>query len=58
MDRAAFGVSRHGVLQRLLRENTGYGLFEADRLIAFALRRAAGGVTSLARWSRVKRRMP
>jgi GNAT superfamily N-acetyltransferase len=42
IDRAAFGVSRHGVLQRLLRENTGYGLFEADRLIAFALRRAAG----------------
>ncbi|MCZ7488946.1 GNAT family N-acetyltransferase [Rhizobium rhizogenes] len=42
LDRAAFGVSRRGVLQRLLRENTGYGLFEADRLAAFALRRAAG----------------
>lgn len=42
LDRAAFGVSRRGVLQRLLRENAGYGLFEADRLVAFALRRAAG----------------
>ncbi|PYG59060.1 GNAT family N-acetyltransferase [Rhizobium sp. UGM030330-04] len=42
LDRAAFGVSRRGVLQRLLRENTGYGLFEADHLAAFALRRAAG----------------
>ncbi|CVI60331.1 GNAT family N-acetyltransferase [Agrobacterium leguminum] len=42
LDRTAFGVSRRGVLQRLLRENTGYGLFEADRLAAFALRRAAG----------------
>ncbi|MDO3443935.1 GNAT family N-acetyltransferase [Agrobacterium sp. V1] len=42
LDRAAFGVSRRGVLQRLLRENTGYGLFEADRLAAFALRRTAG----------------
>ncbi|CUX60330.1 MULTISPECIES: GNAT family N-acetyltransferase [Agrobacterium] len=42
MDRAAFGVSRHGVLLRLLREKTGYGLFEAGRLVAFALRRAAG----------------
>lgn len=42
IDHAAFGVSRRGVLQRLLRENTGYGLFEADRLAAFALRRAAG----------------
>ena len=42
LDRAAFGVSRRGVLQRLVQENTGYGLFEADRLAAFALRRAAG----------------
>lgn len=42
LDREAFGVSRRGVLRRLLRENTGYGLFEADRLAAFALRRAAG----------------
>ncbi|MFK3780518.1 GNAT family N-acetyltransferase [Agrobacterium sp. NPDC089420] len=42
LDRAAFGVSRRTVLQRLLRENNGYGLFEADRLVAFALRRAAG----------------
>lgn len=42
LDQAAFGVSRRGVLHRLLRENAGYGLFEADRLVAFALRRAAG----------------
>jgi hypothetical protein len=42
LDQAAFGVSRQRVLQRLLRENKGYGLFEADRLVAFALRRAAG----------------
>ncbi|MCW0980728.1 GNAT family N-acetyltransferase [Agrobacterium sp. BT-220-3] len=42
IDRLAFGVSRRGVLQRLLKENTGYGLFEADHLIAFALRRVAG----------------
>ncbi|MDA5636773.1 MULTISPECIES: GNAT family N-acetyltransferase [Agrobacterium] len=42
LDEAAFGVSRRRVLQRLLREDEGYGLFEADRLEAFALRRAAG----------------
>lgn len=42
IDRVALGVSRRGVLQRLLRDNTGYGLFEVDRLVAFALRRAAG----------------
>ncbi|WP_080801324.1 GNAT family N-acetyltransferase [Agrobacterium tumefaciens] len=42
LDRAAFGVSRRNVLQRLLTQNAGYGVFEADRLTAFALRRAAG----------------
>ncbi len=42
MDRAAFGISRRRVLSRLLREKTGYGLFEAGRLVAFAFRRAAG----------------
>ncbi|MGV2048800.1 GNAT family N-acetyltransferase [Agrobacterium sp. 22-209-1] len=42
LDETAFGVSRRRVLQRLLREDEGYGLFEADRLEAFALRRAAG----------------
>ncbi|KJF72963.1 GNAT family N-acetyltransferase [Agrobacterium arsenijevicii] len=42
IDRAAFGVSRRGVLQRLLAQNTGYGLFEAGHLTGFALRRAAG----------------
>ena len=42
MDRAAFGVSRGSVLSRLLREKTGYGLFEAGRLVAFAFRRTAG----------------
>jgi hypothetical protein len=42
IDRAAFGVSRRGVLQRLIKQNTGYGLFEAGRLTGFALRRAAG----------------
>ena len=29
-------------MQRLLTQNAGYGVFEADRLTAFALRRAAG----------------
>ncbi len=42
MDRLAFGVSRRSMLRRLLRESRGYGLFEADRLTGFALRRAAG----------------
>jgi GNAT superfamily N-acetyltransferase len=42
MDRAAFGISRRRVLLRLLKEKTGYGLFEAGRLVAFAFRRAAG----------------
>lgn len=42
MDRAAFGVSRRRVLSRLLGEKTGYGLFEANRLVAFAFRRVAG----------------
>ena len=42
IDRAAFGVSRRRVLLRLLKEKTGYGLFEAGRLVAFAFRRAAG----------------
>ncbi|TZG34526.1 GNAT family N-acetyltransferase [Agrobacterium sp. B1(2019)] len=42
MDRAAFGISRRRVLSRLLREKTGYGLFEAGRLVSFAFRRAAG----------------
>lgn len=42
IDRAAFGASRRGVLQRLLAQNTGYGLFEAGHLTGFALRRAAG----------------
>jgi GNAT superfamily N-acetyltransferase len=42
LDRVAFGVSRRGVLQRLIKQNTGCGLFEAGRLTGFALRRAAG----------------
>lgn len=42
IDRAAFGISRRRVLSRLLQEKTGYGLFEAGRLLAFAFRRAAG----------------
>ncbi|CAH0128420.1 hypothetical protein SRABI05_01117 [Agrobacterium fabrum] len=42
MDRAAFGISRRRILLRLLKEKTGYGLFEAGRLVAFAFRRAAG----------------
>ncbi|MCX8997310.1 GNAT family N-acetyltransferase [Rhizobiaceae bacterium BDR2-2] len=42
VDRKAFGASRGRLLQRLLTDNIGYGLFEGGRLKAFAIRRAIG----------------
>lgn len=42
LDRLAFGAARMCLLERLLRRNTGYGLFREGRLKAFAIRRVVG----------------